>query len=118
MIAFLQQNRQGIDAYHEGTVSGSDRLSWFCTSLSFLYKRRIEDIITDYENEDRDDEIEPANLVLNVKLSRFGSAHADNESILLYSDIQNPRMESSKKTAKMFEVGLQRYSKKRKNVAQ
>jgi replicative DNA helicase len=109
MIAFTQQNRTGIEEDHEGTVSGSDRLSWYCTSLSFLVKRRSEDLIADYENPDRDDNVEPSNLMLKVRLSRFGPGNADNEHIMLYSDIRNPRMPKSKKTAQMHEVCLQRY---------
>lgn len=109
MVAFTQQNRIGIEEDHEGTVSGSDRLSWYCTSLSFLLKRRSEDLIADYENPDRDEEIEPANLILKVRLSRFGSGNDDNEQIMIYSDIRNPRMQKSKKTATMHEVSLQRY---------
>lgn len=108
-IAFTQQNRTGIEEDHEGTVSGSDRLSWYATSLSFLLKRRSEDLIADYENPDRDEEVEPANLMLKVRLARYGPGNDDNESIMIYSDIRNLRMQKSKKTAQMHEVCLQRY---------
>lgn len=43
MLVFTQLNRDGIDNETSAVVAGSDRLTWFCTSLTiFKYKSREE----------------------------------------------------------------------------
>jgi len=116
MFTMVQQNRIGIEEDHEGTISGSDRLSWFCDSLAIMARRRGEDIIADYENPERNEGEEPANLLLKVRLSRFGSGNEDGEYILLYSDIRNPRMPNNKKTGKIEESEKKKFRFRRRGV--
>lgn len=113
MLCMAQQNRAGIDEDHEGTVAGSDRIAWYCDSLSFLRKRRFEDLEEAYE--DRPDaDTEPFNMIMTVRLSRFGDG-TDGEFISMYSDIHNPYKDKHKKNAQMEEWGIERiFSKKKK----
>lgn len=116
MLCMAQQNREGINEDHEGTVAGSDRIAWFCDSLSFLRKRRFEDLEEAYA--DRDDASqEQFNMIMKVKLSRFGDGSSDGEFITMYTDIHNPYQKKSKKNAIMEEWGLERviYNNKKKN---
>lgn len=114
MLCMAQQNRAGIEEDHEGTVAGSDRIAWFCDSLSFLRKRRYEDLEEAYE--DREDiNQEQFNMIMKVKLSRFGDGSSDGEFIGMYADIHNPFQSKFKKNAIMEEWGIERiFSNKKK----
>lgn len=113
MLCMAQQNREGINEDHEGTVAGSDRIAWYCDSLSFLRRRRFEDLEEAYEDRETQDS-DPFNMIMRVKLSRFGDGSSDGEFISMYSDIHNPYKDKRKKNAKIEEWGLERvYSKKK-----
>lgn len=110
MLCMAQQNRVGIDEDHEGTVAGSDRISWFCDSLSFLRRRRFEDLEEAYE--DGEPGQNQWNMTMKVKLSRFGSGNGDSEFITMYSDIHNPYKNKNRRNAVMEEWGLEKISGK------
>ena len=46
VLSFVQLNRDGITRESEDVISGSDRLSWFCSSLT-LFKRKSEEEIAE-----------------------------------------------------------------------
>ena len=53
-LAFVQLNRDGLTREDTGTIAGSDRLSWLCTSFSVFKKKSPEEIAEDgQENGDR-----------------------------------------------------------------
>jgi replicative DNA helicase len=109
MFAMVQENRLGLDEHHEGSVGGSDRISQYCDSLSFLMARKAEELRDDYENPDRDEDVDPYNMKLLVRISRFGGNNPSNESISLYSDIKNPRKKRMQVRAKITEYGIENY---------
>ncbi len=43
-VAFVQLNRDGIDREDEGSVAASDRISWYCTSLTILKWLSIDEM--------------------------------------------------------------------------
>ncbi len=46
-LSFVQLNRDGITRESEDVISGSDRLSWFCSSLTIFKKKSEEEIAED-----------------------------------------------------------------------
>lgn len=44
---FVQLNRDGLDKENEATVSGSDRISWFCSSLGIFKAKTSEEMAED-----------------------------------------------------------------------
>jgi replicative DNA helicase len=115
MHVLAQRNRSGIDEEHEGTIAGTDKFTWFGDSISFLILRRWEELKADYEDDEEDyDEDEPYNTRMKVVLARHGPGNKGDESIAMYSDINNPNMSKGSITAKLEEHGLIRNSKKTK----
>lgn len=47
---FVQLNRDGLDKENESTVSGSDRISWFCSSLGIFKAKQQEEIAEDVKS--------------------------------------------------------------------
>lgn len=45
--AYVQQNRSGIDKDTADTISQSDRIAWFCTSLAILKRKSYEEMTLD-----------------------------------------------------------------------
>jgi len=108
LFVLCQQNRLGLDEGHEGTVAGSDRISWFCDSLSVLAKRRFEDLQAAYEGDEGVGYKQPFNMQLKVLLSRFGPGSFGNEHIALYSDFCNPRLPFKRRAVKITEYGIEK----------
>lgn len=108
MFTMGQQNRLGIDEGHEGTVAGSDRISWFCDSLSVIFPKRVEDLQAEYDDEQRDETEHPSNLKMKVLLGRHGAGSRGFDTITLYSDVKNPVMSEKKMTAKIVERGQEK----------
>lgn len=53
-LAFVQLNRDGLTKEDTGTIAGSDRLAWLCTSFSVFKKKSPEEIAEDgQQNGDR-----------------------------------------------------------------
>jgi len=46
-LSFVQLNRDGITREDTGSVSGSDRIVWLCTSLSYFKEKSAEEIAED-----------------------------------------------------------------------
>lgn len=46
---FVQLNRDGLDKENEAAISGSDRISWFCSSISLFKPKSSEEIAEDYK---------------------------------------------------------------------
>ncbi|TXT66095.1 MAG: hypothetical protein BAJALOKI3v1_50095 [Promethearchaeota archaeon] len=44
MLAFSQLNREGISSDSTGSIAGSDRLLWLCSSMSILRNKTEEDV--------------------------------------------------------------------------
>lgn len=73
VLAFVQMNRDGINREDSGTISLSDRILWFCSSLA-LFKAKSSDEI------DRDGS-EHGNRKLKVLDCRYGPGMADMDHI-------------------------------------
>lgn len=46
---FVQLNRDGLDKENETAISGSDRISWFCSSLGIFKAKTHEEMTEDYK---------------------------------------------------------------------
>ena len=46
-LSFVQLNRDGLTRESEDVISGSDRLSWFCSSLTLFKKKSDEELAED-----------------------------------------------------------------------
>ena len=73
ILAFTQLNRDGIDNETSAVVSGSDRLTWFCTSFSILKHKSEEEIAEDGP--------ELGNRKMVTVLSRYGPGHDFGEYV-------------------------------------
>jgi len=102
MFTMAQVNRVG-------EVSMSDRLNWFADSVTFFMKRPMDDIVADYESPDKEEDEEPANMMMKVDMSRYGAGGSDDEYIMMYADINNPHLNSKRKSGKMTEMSVTRY---------
>ena len=69
-LSFVQLNRDGITRESEDVISGSDRLSWFCSSLTIFKKKSEEEIAEDGG--------ESGNRKLVPLLSRHGGGLSDD----------------------------------------
>ncbi len=84
MLAMVQLNRDGINKDDSGVVSGSDRILWLCTSLSFIKMKTEEDLVSDpIMNGDR-------KIIVNK--ARFGGGLQFNEYINIVSDLSKCQM--------------------------
>lgn len=89
ILTMVQSNRDGLNREDEGIVAGSDRISWFCSSLTLLKRKTPEEI-----NEDGGPE--NGNCKLKVLLARFGPGHFGDEYISLQTDYTLPAMKEVK----------------------
>lgn len=76
LLAFTQLNRDGIDKESSAVVSGSDRITWFCTSFTILKYKSDEEIATDG--------IQLGNRKFVTILSRYGPGHDSGEYVNAY----------------------------------
>lgn len=76
ILAFTQLNRDGIDRETSDVVSGSDRITWFCTSFSIFKYKSQEEIA--------DDGPEMGNRKLVTILSRYGPGHDFGEYVHMF----------------------------------
>lgn len=88
ILAMVQLNRDGIDKTDSGVVSGSDRILWLCTSLSFLKNKTEEDFVSD--------PIIFGDRKLIVNKSRFGPGLQSNEYINVICDLSKCKMSEGK----------------------
>ena len=72
-LAFAQQNREGLDSTSLSTVAGSDRLSWYCASVSTYGIKASEDL------EECGDKYGTRKLV--PKIARFGEGIGEGNYI-------------------------------------
>jgi|TARA_Y100000401_G_scaffold53327_1_gene41887 replicative DNA helicase len=69
-LSFVQLNRDGITRESEDVISGSDRLSWFCSSLTIFKKKSEEELAEDAG--------ESGNRKLVPLIARHGGGLADD----------------------------------------
>jgi replicative DNA helicase len=87
VLAFAQMNRGGLSSSGADTVAGSDRISWFCTSLTAFQSKSEEELAEQGQ--------EMGNKKLYTILSRYGPGHDFGE----YVNVQ-----MNKYTAQIYEV--------------
>jgi replicative DNA helicase len=73
ILAFVQLNRDGIQKESADTIAQSDRITWFCTSLSIWKEKSPDEIASDGP--------ESGNRKLVTILSRHGTGSDTNEYI-------------------------------------
>ena len=73
ILSFTQLNRDGIDRENTDVVSGSDRITWFCTSFSIFKDKNEEEI--------GEDGPEMGNKKVVTILSRYGPGHDFGEYV-------------------------------------
>ena len=102
VLTFAQLNRDGIDREDSSAISLSDRISWFCTSVS-IYKRRLM--------EERNMDIKCSQFTHKIipLFSRNGEGLDDNDFIYVKADYRYSRIE---------EGPLHSEAERRKNVGE
>lgn len=83
-LSFVQLNRDGIEKEDASSVSQSDRLVWFCSSLTILKKKSPEEMASDG--------IKLGNRKMVVVLARHGGGHEDGDYINLTFNGSRGRM--------------------------
>lgn len=99
VIAFCQTNRDGIDESHTGTIAGSDRILWLCSSLSVLRNKIPPDI-------EMGSSFEHGNKTLKVLEARFGPGmELDDDFINLHASLK-PNIKRFEATGRIIEGDL------------
>jgi len=75
IVLVVQLNREGREEDY-GTVSGTDRVEWFCTSLTILRKKTFAEI-------ERDGGADQGNVKAKVVYSRYGEGHNEEDYLNL-----------------------------------
>jgi len=89
MIVFIQLNREGISRDAEDVISGSDRLTFLCDSLSIISNKPKEEIARDGGPENGDKRLTPI-------LLRYGEGLNEGDYINLITDLSRCRVEEGK----------------------
>lgn len=88
VLGFVQANREGIVREESDIVSQSDRLLWFCSSLTLLKRKTQEEIIADGE--------ENGNAKLVPLECRYGPGLQRGDYINILFDLRKSRMSELK----------------------
>jgi replicative DNA helicase len=74
IVLVVQLNREGRDEDY-GTASGTDRIEWYCSSMTILRKKTPEEVFRDG--------VESGNVKARVVYSRYGEGHDTDDYLNL-----------------------------------
>lgn len=100
MIAFAQQNREGLKSDSEETISGSDRIIWLCDSFSVFSKLDSLEMMQGANQQN------PINCKLRVVVSRHGPGCQGKKYIGMYADIHDMNLKMDQVCGIIQERGL------------
>lgn len=97
MLAFAQQNKEGIEREDASTISGSDRIIWLCDSFAVWALKSDDEISAGIRNiEEQADNEQAEDAFTNMKLivaeARHGPGTSGGRYIGFYFDGKDPRI--------------------------
>jgi replicative DNA helicase len=107
MITFGQQNREGIDKEDESTSAGSDRIVWYCDSLTIFKRKSDMELMAAKEESKANPDYKFSQCKLIVTNPRHGPGTPPRHYIGVYADFHNPCKKNNDKTGKMYEVAME-----------
>lgn len=112
MLAFAQQNREGVERADATTISGSDRIIWLCDSFSIWALKTDEEINAQVRNIEEQPDSEDAedsftNMKLIVEESRHGPGTGNGRYLGFYFDGKDPRINKDEFCGIIREKGIE-----------
>ena len=110
MLAFAQQNREGVEREDATTISGSDRIIWLCDSFSVWALKSDEEINAQMTsiNEQGERAAESfTNMKLIVAESRHGPGTSNGRYLGFYFDGKDPRVTKDEFCGVIREKGVE-----------
>lgn len=93
MLAFAQQNREGLEKEDESTISGSDRIIWLCDNFTIFAKLDEAEIMVRQAGASQDPNArKPENCKIKVVVCRQGPGTSGRKFIGVYADIHDPSL--------------------------
>jgi len=91
MLAFAQQNRDGLEKEDESTMSGSDRIIWLCDNFTIFSKLDEVEVMQKHQANANDPNArKPENCKFKIVCSRHGRGTPGRKYISLYCDFHDP----------------------------
>lgn len=107
MFMLVQQNRDGLNKQDESTVSGSDRIIWFCDNFSIFVKKTDIELQASQDKTTEDPLYRMTTCKLIITNSRHGPGTKGGRYIAIDADIHNPGKNETQVSGRITEVRME-----------